>query len=348
MRTVLVTGGHLFDGRRHRPDAALALRDGRVLALGATDAVREHAGADGSDVEEVDATGGLVLPGFQDAHMHPMVGGLERNRLEMSGMSGADEYFSAIREHAARQDGAWVRGGGWSVDAFDAHGPTASALDEVVGDRPAFLPSTDHHDAWVSTRALEIAGVTAETPDPPDGWIERDADGHPTGTLREAAMALVWDHVETTRAEYADALREAQRYLHSWGITGWHDALIGGYAGLDDPTQAYLDLYEAGELTAHVRASQWWDRHRGTEQVAELLEQRERLREAGLDAGSVKVMMDGIAETFTATVGRPYTGEVHCPCGDSGLPFLSHAQAHEAVVALDAAGLQVHFHAIGD
>nr|WP_281380852.1 amidohydrolase [Nocardioides panaciterrulae] len=336
----------LFDGHRYAGADALGVRDGRIVAIGDPADVRDRVGP---GAQEVDCGGGLLLPGFQDAHMHPMVGGLERLRCEMSGLSGAEEYLDALRDSAERQSGAaWFRGGGWSVAAFGPQGPTAELLDRVMPDKPAFLPSTDHHDAWVNTRALEVAGITADTPDPEDGWIERDDRGNPTGTLREGAQRLVWDHVETTREEYAAALREAQSYLASWGIVGWHDALIGGYAGLDDPTQAYLDLKEADDLRAHVRCSQWWDRHRGLEQVEELLAERDRLAAAGLTADSVKVMMDGIAETFTATVEEPYLGQLHCACGDRGLAFLDAEQVREVVVALDAAGLACHFHAIGE
>jgi predicted amidohydrolase YtcJ len=117
---------------------------------------------------------------------------------------------------------------------------------------------------------------------------------------------------------------------------------------LDDPTQAYLDLIDSGELKAHVTCSQFWDPKRGIEQLEELQEQRERLREAGLDAGSIKLMMDGITETFTAAVTEPYLGDTGCPCGDRGMEFLSPEQAEEALVALDAAGFRAHFHAIGD
>jgi len=346
MPDLLFVNGSLFDGVRHRGRRAVAVRDGRIFAVGDEDRVREQAGA---AAYEVDLRGGLLLPGFQDAHMHPMVGGLERLRCEMSELAGVEEYVDALTRAAHQQAGAgWFRAGGWSVSAFGPGGPTVELLDRVVPDKPAFIPSTDHHDAWVNSRALEVAGISAGTPDPPDGWIERDAHGNPTGTLREGAQALVWDHVETTREEYAEALREAQSYLHSWGVTGWHDALIGGYAGLDDPTRAYLDLIRDGDLTAQVTASQWWDRHRGVEQVDELLARRAELAEAGLPAGSVKLMMDGISETFTASVEEPWLGDVHCPCGDSGLPFLSTDQVREAVVALDVAGLQCHFHAIGD
>ncbi len=345
---IVFRNGHVFDGHRRRDQHCVAVRGSRILATGSEAEVLERVGP---GAEEIDLAGGLLMPGFHDAHMHPMVGGLERLRCEMSSLSAPSDYLHAVAEVArTRPDDPWVRGGGWSVGAFDRKGPRAELLDRVVPDRPAFLPSTDHHDAWVNTRALELAGVTRDTPDPPDGWIERDGEGHPTGTLREAAMALVWDHVETSREEYADALREGQSHLHSRGITGWHDALIGGYAGLDDPTQAYLDLIDAGELTARVRCSQWWDRSRSDVevQVAELVARRDELAARGLDAGSVKVMMDGIAETYTAALTEGYADLSGCPCGDHGLPFLSHEQAAEAVCALDAAGLQVHSHAIGD
>jgi predicted amidohydrolase YtcJ len=225
----------------------------------------------------------------------------------------------------------------------------------VLPQQPAFLPSSDHHNAWVNSAALQLCGIDEHTPDPPDGWIERDASGRPTGTLREAAMALVGDRVTTSAAEYYEALLEAQQYLWSVGITGWHDALVGGYAGIDDPTPAYLRAIAAGTLRSHVRGSLWWDRHRSrtdaeiAAQAEELVVRRHELHEAGLDAGSVKIMVDGIAETFTATVGTGYSGlAVACPCGDHGLPFLSREALQATAVAVDRAGLQLHFHAIGD
>lgn len=343
--TRVFLNGNVFDGRHHRRQEAVAVRGDRIVATGPVDTVVSTA----RGAEQVDLQGGLLLPGFHDAHLHPLTGGLERLRCELTDLTSVDEYLAAIRGHGGPPgpDG-WVRGGGWSVDAFSPHGPTADLLDRAVPDRPAFIVSSDHHNAWVNTRALEAAGIDAGTPDPQDGWIERDERGNPTGTLREAAVLLVQRHVTTTREENAAALREAQAYLHSWGLTGWHDALIGGYAGLDDPTQAYLDLHAAGDLTAHVTASLWWDRRRGPEQIADLRGRSDRLRAAGLGADSVKLMLDGIAETFTAAVDEPYLGETGCPCGSHGLSFLSERDAVAAVVALDAAGFQVHVHAIGD
>ncbi len=352
MTDLIFAHGRLFDGLSYHHDHAVGVRGRMIHSVGPLERVREDMAAVCERVEVVDVDGGLVMPAFHDAHLHPLIGGLEMRSTLLTDCESAEACFDKIADAAAGQQGdGWFRGGGWSLEHFDQHtGPTAEQLDRVVPDRPAFLPSNDHHNAWVNTRALELAGITRETPDPPDGWIERDADGHPTGTLREAAAQLVHRLVDTTREEKRDALREAQAHLHSWGVVGWQDALVGGYAGIDDPTQAYLDLAADDELTARVRLALWWDRHRGVEQIEDLKAERGRLAEAGLDAGSVKLMVDGVSETFTMAVDEPYLGGARCPCdgGERGLTFLGPDQLAEAVVALDRAGFQAHFHALGD
>ncbi|HET6697477.1 MAG TPA: amidohydrolase [Nocardioidaceae bacterium] len=344
--STIFRNGHVFDGDRYLPDTAVAVRDGRVVAVGEDADVRDAAGA-GAD--EVDLAGRLLTPGFQDAHMHPMVAGLERLRCDLTTGSSREEYLDLIARFAAdHPEAAWIRGGGWSAAVFGRNGPSRQDLDAIVPNRPVFLPSSDHHDAWVNTKALEIAGIDASTRDPQDGWFVRDHSGMPTGAVREAASLLVQRHVTTTREEYLAGLLEAQRFLHSHGITGWQDALLGGYANLDDPTPAYLDAIAAGKLTARVRGALWWDRHRGPEQAAELAARRDELAALGLDTGSVKMMMDGIPETLTAAVTEPYVNPASCPCGDRGLAFLDPDEVKDAVTAADAAGFQVHVHAIGD
>ena len=126
------------------------------------------------------------------------------------------------------------------MPAFPGGTPTAADLDAVVPERPVFLPNRDHHGAWVNSRAMEIAGIDASTPDPPDGRIERDADGRPSGTLHEGATALVSRYLPRTSGEdYYAALMEGQRYLHSLGVTSWQDAIVGAYSGMDDPGATY-------------------------------------------------------------------------------------------------------------
>src|SRR5690606_22094318 len=153
--------------------------------------------------------------------------------------------------------------------------------DAVVSDRPVFLPNRDGHGAWVNTRALERAGIDAGTPDPSDGRIERDASGNPTGTLHEGAMSLVDRLVpEVDDDGMLAGLVRGQAYLHSFGITSWQDAIVGGYADLRDAGETYLRADAEGLLTGRVVGALWWDRTAGLEQIDSLVERRERYRSA--------------------------------------------------------------------
>jgi len=212
-----------------------------------------------------------------------------------------------------------------------------------------FLPNRDHHGAWVNSRALELAGVDTGSPDPADGRIERDREGLPTGTLHEGAMALVGRLLPaTTHADHVTALLEAQHYLHSLGITAWQDAILGSYANIGDVSEAYLETARDGRLTARVVGALWWDRDRGSEQLDELVERRERLRAGRFRATSVKIMQDGIAENCTAGMLDPYLDAGGARTDNRGLSFVDAVALRDHVVGLDAAGFQVHVHAIGD
>src|SRR5262249_28756586 len=151
-------------------------------------------------------------------------------------------YLELIAAYARdHPDAEWISGGGWSMDAFPGGLPTREALDSVAGGRPVFLPNRDGHGAWVNTRALDLAGIDASTPDPPDGRIERDGRGKPTGMLQEGAANLVARLLpEVSEDEWYEALLAAQDHLLSLGITGWQDAIVGRYHGAPDPFNAYL------------------------------------------------------------------------------------------------------------
>ncbi len=347
--------GSVFDGRSHLPAHGLLVGEGRVLAVLPEAEVRAQVGrrgvaAKGLAPEVVDLAGGLVLPGFQDAHVHPVQAGLERLRCDLTSLHARGDYLVAVRTYAeAHTDRPWVLGGGWSMPAFGPKGPLAADLDSIVGDRPVFLPNRDHHGAWVSTAALRLAGIDRDTPDPVDGRIERDEDGEPTGTLHEGAMDLVQRIVPAASDDECDAaLRVAQAHLHSLGVTAWQDAILGAYAGDADPATAYLRAVRAGTLIARVRGALWWEREEGLEQVERLVEQRARFTTGRLDAGTVKVMQDGVAENYTAAMSRPYLGSGGAPTGNHGLSFVDPVLLAEAVTRLDAEDFQVHVHAIGD
>ena len=345
----LFVNGAVFDGHRYLGRADVRASDGQVaeVVLGGFEA-RSARTSTNEDV--VDLAGGLIAPGFTDAHVHPIQGGLERLRCDLSGLSTREEYVAAVRAYAdAHPDREWILGGGWAMPAFPGGNPLAADLDAVVPDRPVFLPNRDHHGAWVNSRALEIAGIHRDTPDPPDGRVERDADGRPTGTLHEGATSLVSRHLpRTTGADYRKALLAGQAYLHSLGVTSWQDAIVGSYSGMDDPGSTYLDAATSGELRSYVVGALWWDRRQGVEQVADLVGRREALTHGRFRATTVKIMQDGVAENGTAAMLEPYLDKCGHATDNRGHSFVDAAALRDAVRALDAAGFQVHVHAIGD
>ncbi|MFJ8086470.1 amidohydrolase [Streptomyces sp. NPDC096205] len=344
---LVLTGGpvHTVDPARSRA-TSVAVRGGRIVAVG-HDEVRELIGA---GTEVVDLAGKLLLPGFQDAHVHPQGAGLELGLCHLGDTTDAAEYLRRIGEYAATHpDVEWITGGGWSLEAFPGGAPTAAALDAVVPDRPVFLPNRDHHGAWVNSRALELAGLDARTPDPADGRIERDTEGRPTGMLQEGAVDLVGRLVpDPTPEEQLTGLLRAQGVLHSYGVTAWQDAIVGAYTNMTDPAPAYQTALERGLLTARVVGALWWDRERGAEQIPELVERRRELSRGLFRAGTVKIMQDGIAENGTAALLDPYLTGCGCASDNSGISFVAPGELKKHVTELDALGFQVHFHALGD
>jgi predicted amidohydrolase YtcJ len=340
----LVNAGVYTVDAARRWARAVAVREGRIVAVGTDRDVEELLGP---ATEVLDLRGRLVLPGFQDAHVHPLPGGLEMLQCNLSEAHSLEEYRRIVAAYAAAHpEEGWILGGGWSMDLFPGGNPPKEELDALVPDRPAFLPSRDGHSAWVNSRALELAGVTAETPDPPDGRIERDARGEPMGTLHEGAMELVGKLVPPTTPErWAEALRVAQAFLHGLGITAWQDAIVGGGY---DTFDAYLRAAADGSLTARVVGALWWDRHRGEEQIEELRERRERAGDGRFRATTVKIMQDGVIENGTAALLEPYLDAEGRPTANRGKSFVDPEALKAVVTRLDALGFQVHFHAIGE
>src|SRR5699024_6596850 len=221
----------------------------------------------------------------------------------------------------------------------------ADGLDEVTANRPIILLSADHHSAWVNRAAMSLAGIDATTPDPQGGVIVRDESGEPTGCLHEAAIDLVGAHVPPADdATIRAGLRAGQSYLHRLGVTAWMDAIIGDYSGHRSPFDAYVAAEETGELSAEVVGSLWWPRDVVDidAEVARLLTLR---RETGdFRTTSVKFMLDGIVESRTAAMNREYS----CPCGGFGTSYFTREHLEASFAALDAAGFDIHCHAIGD
>ncbi len=344
---LIFTGGAVFTANTQRSRAgAVAVKDGRIVAV-AHD-LRELAGP---GTEVVDLAGRMLVPGFHDAHVHPVMGGLQLLLCDLSQAETEPAYLDIVARYAAEHpELEWIQGGGWAMSAFPGGTPTAQALDRAVPDRPVFLPNRDGHGAWVNSAALRLAGIDRHTPDPADGRIERDADGTPTGTLHEGAMSLVNRFLPaTTDDDLMRGLLRGQEYLHSYGITAWQDAIIGDYADLRDAGPVYAAAATSGLLTARVVGALWWDRSAGLEQIPSLVERRARYAGVeGFAPTSIKIMQDGVAENFTAAMLDPYCDGHGHPTDNSGISFVPPELLNEAVPALDALGFQVHFHAIGD
>jgi predicted amidohydrolase YtcJ len=356
---VVFTGGAVYtadrDGRRvvpagsGPPASAVAVRGDRIVAVGDA-ADRDLTDLVGRRTEVVDLRGRALLPGFQDAHVHPAFAGVTMIGCNLIGAATLDEALARIGSYAAQHpDQEWIAGSGWRMEWFDHGTPSRELLDQVTGGRPAYLTNRDGHGAWASTRALELAGVDERTPDPPDGRIERNADGSAQGTLHEGAATLVGRHVPAvTFDERLSGLMLAQQHLHARGITAWQDAIVGEYLGSADPLPVYLAAAAAGKLTARVQGALWWDRARGGEQLPDILARREQGQAGRFRANTVKIMQDGVTESFTAGMIEPYLDSCGCQTANRGLSHVDASQLREYVTLLDAAGFQVHLHAIGD
>ncbi|GHB63340.1 amidohydrolase [Streptomyces xanthochromogenes] len=344
---LVFTGGPVLtlDAARSRA-TTVAVTGDRITAVG-HDEVRELIGP---KTQVVDLAGKLLVPGFQDAHVHPVSAGIELAGCDLTGLRTAADTLDAVRAYAdAHPEQEWITGGGWSMEAFEGGSPTRDLLDRVVPDRPVYLPNRDHHGAWVNSRALAVAGHTRHTPDPADGRIERDASGEPTGLLQEGAMDLVGRITpRSTPADRLAALLRAQAHLHSYGITAWQDAIVGNFGSMDDPADAYVAAARDGSLTARVVGALWWDRERGAEQIPELVERRREVSRGRFRAGTVKIMQDGVAETGTAALLGPYLDACGCATANTGTSFVDPAELRGYVTQLDALGFQAHFHALGD
>jgi len=319
---------------------AVAVRGGKIVYVGFDGGVDT---LKGQETRVIDLGGRMLMPSFQDAHIHPISAGREALTVDLTELSSIEEYVSAIKTYAdTNPDKAWILGGGWSMDVF---GPGARAskklIDAVVSDRPVFLTSSDGHTGWANSKALEMADIDEDTQDPASGIVDRNLEtGEIFGSLQEGAMELLAAHIPPPTPEFDQrSLQYAVDLLNRYGITAITDAWV---------TQADLDTYRAlddrGELTLRVVASLWWERTAGLEQIDNFKRLRDEYTRGNLNAGTVKILQDGVMENFTAVMSEPYFVD-----GDpTGIPMIEPEFLKEAVTAIDAEGFQVHFHAIGD
>ena len=336
---LVLRGGEVYTVNAARSWAsAIAVRDGRIVYVGSDSLPR---GLIGPGTEIVELAGAMVLPGFQDAHVHPISSGVELVECHLHSLTTAVAVLDSIRACAlARTDRPWVRGSGWQLPIFPGGNPSRVALDRVVPDRPALFYAADGHSTWLNSRALALAGITRHTPDPANGRIERDLrSGEPSGTLRESAMKLADSVVpKRTQAELAAGLNRAQREANAFGITSIFAATA------DEPDLAtYAEADRAGTLTLRVVAAAY-----SGEQVDSILPRaqawRTRYATRRVRPTAVKLFQDGVIEARTAALLAPYLDRA----GDAGTPIFDQPTLDRLTADLDRDGFQVHVHAIGD
>ena len=282
--------------------------------------------------------------------MHPVYAGGQLRRCDLRAGATAADYLAIIDAYAtAHPDLEWITGGGWSMDAFPGGLPSREPLDAVTGGRPAFFPNRDGHGAWVNTAALRLAGIDASTPDPADGRIERDAGGEPTGALQEGAANLVSRLLPETTDEDMDAgaRRPPRTTCCPWASPAGRTPSSAATRASGTTCPPTCGPPRPGRLLANVVGALWWDRDRGLDQLPDLLRRRESGQAGRFRATSVKMMLDGVAETHTAAMLEPYLDADGCATGHTGLDFIDPAELPRFVTALDAEGFQVHFHALG-
>ena len=318
---------------------AVAVREGRILAVGTTKAVSRHKA---SETLVIDAGGRLVLPGFMDSHIHFVSGSTSLAKVDLAGTKTVEEIQERIRVFARENpDASWVQGRGWMYAAFPGDMPHKKFLDEIVPDRPAVMSCADGHTTWVNSRALAVAGVSRDTKDPLNGTIVRDESGEPTGALLEEAGSLVSRHIprpteEGTLASLRQGLSEAARL----GVVRAH-GMGGEFEALD-----LLDrLKSEGALTIRLSVSMWVDPPGPAGEDWKAYEEaRARYDDEWLSLGGIKLMLDGVIDSGTGAMLDPYENQR----GNRGKLFWEPEAFKRAVAAFNAKGLQVSTHAIGD
>ncbi|MDE0755322.1 MAG: amidohydrolase [Woeseiaceae bacterium] len=347
---VVFTGAAVYRVTETNPWAtAVAITGKRISYVG------DDAGAAsfiGTNTRIVELGGKMLMPGFQDAHVHPVDSGMTFNQCAVFDLPKLEDLLAAIETCVEdRPDAEWIVGAGWYVSTFAPSGlPPKSLLDAIAPDTPITLLSNGAHSVWANSAAIESAGITAETKDPKGGRIDRDpVTGEPSGSFQESAMPLIQDsEPASTLTQRMAGLAYAQRLFHSFGITGVHDAYVEvsretAYTNME----AYTAFADAEELKMHVVAAMLYDPTLPLEPQIELFKElRQSADRQHVKATAVKILVDGVATSYSAAMLEPYADRE--ADGVSGTPLIPRAEMIDLVARLDALGFQMHFHSIGD
>jgi predicted amidohydrolase YtcJ len=337
---LLIVNGRVFAADAAGTTAeAVAVRGNTILRIGTT---AEVSALRGASTRVIDAHGGSIIPGLNDTHVHFISGAFSLDQLDLGGLNTLDEVQAAIRKFAAANPGTgWLQGRGWLYTPFPGASPTRAQLDAVVPDQPAVMQCYDGHSIWVNSRALQLAGITKDTPNPPNGVIVKDPKtGEPTGHLKESAARLVSKVIPPrTEADRRAAIKAASAYANSLGVTSIHNP---------GATPEEMAVFEAarrdGDLTVRAYVAYWGSAQTTEAEADTFVQTWQRLGDdATLRGGFVKLAADGVIEARTAAMLAPYANS-----SGTGIPNFTADQLNHVVELLDKRGLQVTIHAIGD
>jgi predicted amidohydrolase YtcJ len=337
--SLALVNGKVWTVNEAQPRAeAVACLGSRIVAVGSNDEIRKWVGP---RTELIDLGGKLLLPGFNDAHVHFFSGGENLAGVQLRNAKSEDEFRNRIAEFAGKQPaGRWITGGGWDHENWTpARLPTRQLIDAASAGHPVFVNRLDGHMALANSQALKLAGITRDTPDPPGGTIVRDSTGEPTGVLKDAAMERVYRAIpEPSEDQIADAVRAAMRYAAENGVTSVQDM-----SAAPEVLRVYQTLLARGELTVRISGHQ-------------PLASWQRLAAVGLHAdfggeklhiGGLKGFADGSLGSTTALLFEPYL-DAPDTSGLANSEMIPESKMQKHILDADRAGLQVAVHAIGD
>jgi len=339
------THGKVYTVSEKQPWAeAVAVEGNKIVFVGSSAEAKKHVG---EKTKVTDLDGKMLLPGFVEGHFHPIVGAMLTVGVDLQ-YDSLDEVLQAVKEYAdANPDEKLIRGFGWRYHLFPSTGPTREVLDEIVPDRPLLFFAIDGHAAWANSKALEMAGITKETPDPQPGFshFQRDPKTkEPTGYLVEVpALLLALNKLQPQTQEAIGAAFESlMPQFPAAGITSVFDAGIQGLPA-EDGFAIYFDLEKQGKLSMRVIGS-YYHNNPKIDPLPIIKSYRKRFRSELVQAEVLKINVDGGEPQHTAAMLQSYADKP----GVVGTPVFSPKQLNAMVTAADAAGIDCHFHTQGD
>jgi predicted amidohydrolase YtcJ len=344
----VLRGGEIYtvDASRSWADT-LAIKDNKIVYVGLDEGVKEYIN---KNTKVIDLNGKMVLPGFQDSHIHPVSSALNSYMCSLFGLPSIDAYLTKIKQCVKDNSKAkWIHGAGWSHSLFKDNMPDKKILDKIVSNIPLTLSSYDGHSLWANSNALEVAGVNENTKDVTSGRVIRYPNSdEPTGIFLEDPAAKLVMHAKPDYSpkEVYDALIYVQDYLNGLGITSVQDALIqiSDKGGIYDVIKTYHDADKNNELTMRVTGALYWDPNQGMEQVEKMKLYRDKYTHDKFRITSVKIWQDGVMHTHTSHLLEGYKDKPE----ETGLVMIDPVRLNELVIQMDKAGFQMHFHADGD